>query len=236
MENRQNAMRPTLVIDDEAPSRAFIDRRSAGRALASAMKRLRLPARGVVLGLPRGGVPVAYEVARALRFPLDVLVVRKIGMPGNPEFAIGAIASGGVAVREPALEGRPRIDGISFGELAQAEERELERRELAYRGTHGMRDLTGQTVLLVDDGLATGATMIAAIRAARKAHARRVIAAAPVASDDAAARVSSEADDTLFLKIPAYLSCIGEWYDDFHQVDDSEVRELLDKAGDAHGH
>src|SRR5690242_13734551 len=101
------------------PARAFIDRHGAGRALALAMKRLRLPAPAIVLGLPRGGVPVAYEVARALRFPLDVLVVRKIGMPGNPEFAIGAIASGGVTVREPALEGYPRITGIQFDELAQ---------------------------------------------------------------------------------------------------------------------
>lgn len=225
-------MKSPLALDDGAPARSFIDRHSAGRALASAMKRLRLPAHGVVLGLPRGGVPVAYEVARALRFPLDVLVVRKIGMPGNPEFAIGAIASGGVAVREPALEGYPRMGGISFDELAQAEERELERRELAYRGCRGMRDLTAQTVLLVDDGLATGATMIAAIRAARKAGATRVIVAAPVASDEGAARVSSEADDTLFLKIPAYLTCIGEWYDDFHQVSDAEVYELLEKSRD----
>jgi predicted phosphoribosyltransferase len=200
------------------------------------MKRLRLPARAIVLGLPRGGVPVAYEVARTLHLPLDVLVVRKIGMPGNAEFAIGAIASGGVAVREPALEGLPRLAGIQFDELAQAEERELERRELVYRGSRGMADLAGRTAVLVDDGLATGATMLAAIRAARKAGARRVVAAAPVASDEAAARVGSEADEVKFLKIPACLNCIGEWYDDFQQVDDREVCKLLAKAGDDHGH
>jgi putative phosphoribosyl transferase len=128
------------------------------------------------------------------------------------------------------------MSGIQFDELAQAEERELERRELTYRGRQGARDVTGQTVLLIDDGLATGATMIAAIRAVRKAGARQVIVAAPIASDDGAARVSDEADDTLFLKIPAFLNCIGEWYDDFRQVDDDEVCALLEQAGDEHGH
>src|SRR5689334_22591363 len=154
-------MKSPLALDSGAAARPFIDRHSAGSGLADAMKRLRLPARAIVLGLPRGGVPVAYEVARALHFPLDVLVVRKIGMPGDPEFAIGAIASGGVAVREPALEGHPRIAGIQFDELAQAEHRELERRELAYRGRRGLAHLTGKTAVLIDDGLATGATMIA---------------------------------------------------------------------------
>jgi putative phosphoribosyl transferase len=173
---------------------------------------------------------VAFEVARALRIPLDVLVVRKIGMPGNPEFAIGAIASGGVVVREPRVEGYTRIPAIQFDELARAEQHELARRELAYRRGRRPLGLTGHTALIVDDGLATGATMIAAIRAARQAGAHKVIAAAPVASDEAAARVSGEADDTLFLTIPAYLGCIGEWYDDFRQIEDAEVCELLEQA------
>jgi predicted phosphoribosyltransferase len=183
----------------------------------------------VVLALPRGGVPVAFEVARALHLPLDALVVRKIGMPDNPEFAIGAIAWGGVIVREPGLEGQ-RLPASQFEALAQTERRELERRERAYRGRRGPLDLAGRTALIVDDGLATGATMIAAIRAARQAGAQNVIAAAPVTSDDAAARVGAEADDTLFLKIPAYFSCIGEWYDDFRQIEDDEVCTLLDRA------
>jgi predicted phosphoribosyltransferase len=229
-------MKSPLALNDGTPPRTFVDRRGAGRALANAMKRLRPASPVVVLGLPRGGLPVAYEVARALHCPLDVLIVRKIGMPGDPEVAIGAIASGGVCVHEPGLEQAPRIAGIEFDELARTEARELERRELAYRGSRGAPDLAGQTVLLIDDGLATGATMIAAIRAARKAHATRVIAAAPVASEEGATRVSREADATMFLKIPAYLNCIGEWYDDFHQVDDEEVRALLDKSGDEHGH
>lgn len=218
------------AISDRAPSRTFIDRRSAGRALASAMKRLRLPARTVVLALPRGGVPVAFEVARALHFPLDVLVVRKVGMPANPEFAIGAIASGDVVVREPGLQGWPRLSALQFDELASAEKHELARREIAYRGDRAPPDLAGATAVLIDDGLATGATMIAALRSARKAGAKRVIVAAPVASDDAAARVTGEADDAVFLKIPADLSSIGEWYDDFHQVGDAEVCTLLEKA------
>jgi putative phosphoribosyl transferase len=196
-----------------------------------------LPARTIVLGLPRGGVPVAFEVAKALRAPLDVLVVRKIGMPANPEFAIGAIAAGGVLVRETALEGLPRIPPFQFEQLVLTERRELDRRERAYRADRGPLDLAGRTVLLVDDGLATGATMIAAIRATRQAGAQTVIAAAPVASDEAAARVGAEADKTLFLKIPAYLGAIGEWYDDFRQIEDDEVCALLDRAtGEHHDH
>jgi predicted phosphoribosyltransferase len=212
------------------PPRSFIDRRDAGLALARAAKRLRLLPRTVVLGLPRGGVPVASEVARGLRVPLDVLVVRKIGMPANPEFAIGAIAAGGTVVREPDLEGLPRISAFQFDELVQAQKRELLRRERAYRGGRGPLDLVDRPVLIVDDGLATGATMIAAIRAARQAGASQVIAAAPVASGEAAARIDAEADATLFLKIPAYLSSIGEWYDDFHQIEDDEVCALLEKS------
>lgn len=209
--------------------RTFADRRSAGMALAKAMGRLQLPSSAVVLGLPRGGVPVAFEIARVRRAPLDVLVVRKIAMPGAPELAIGAIATGGVVVRESGLEGRLRLAGIAFDELVRAERRELDRRERVYRAGAGPLDLQGQTAILVDDGLATGATMLAAIRAARKAGATRVVAVAPVASDEAAALTRHEADDTLYLKIPAHLDSVGEWYDDFHQLDDADVCDLLQR-------
>jgi len=217
-----------LAIDG-APPRTFIDRRNAGLALASAAKRLRLPASTIVLALPRGGVPVAFEVAKALQAPLDVLVVRKIGMPANPEFAIGAVAPGDVLVREAGLVGFPRIPAFQFEEFVQRERRELDRRERAYRGARGPLDLHGHTALLVDDGLATGATMIAAIRAARRAGAQTVIASAPVASEDAATLIGGEADKTLFLETPAHLSSIGEWYDDFGQIEDDEVSALLER-------
>ena len=213
-----------------APDRTFTDRHSAGVALAKAAKRLGLPTRPMVLGLPRGGVPVAFELARVLHAPLDVLVVRKIGLPGNPELAIGAIASGGIVIREPCLDELPGVPPFHFEELAQTQWRELVRRERTYRGTRELLDLAGGTVLIVDDGLATGATMIAALRAARRAGAQKVIAAAPVASEVAAARVDAEADETLFLRIPPYLSSIGEWYDDFRQIEDDEVCALLERA------
>ncbi len=182
----------------------------------------------MVLGLPRGGVPVAYEVARALGAPLDVIVVRKIGLPGQPELAIGAIASGGIAVREHAAERYIDALDLPFEQLASEEHAELERRERTYRPNAPPLQLDGQTALLVDDGLATGCTMLAAIRAARGAGAASVVVAAPIASDEAAALVGGEADATVILKTPAYLFSIGQWYDSFEQVQDAEVCALLE--------
>ena len=206
----------------------FADRRQAGRLLAEQVCRLALPPPILVLGLPRGGVPVAYEVARALAAELDVLVVRKIGMPGQPELAIGAIAAGGIVVREPSVEQFPGL-AARFEQLVQRERPELERRERAYRGDKPPFDLHGRTVVLVDDGLATGATMLAAIRAARKAGAAHVAVAAPVASDEAAALVTAEADDVAIVQTPALLMGVGAWYRDFEQIEDAEVRRLLDQ-------
>ena len=212
----------------------FADRAAAGAELASAVRELILPAPLIVLGLPRGGVVVAYEVARQLHAPLDVLVVRKIGSPTQREFAIGAIATGGVLIREPAaalLDSEAR----EFEKLADAERVELERRERTYRAGLAPLDLRGATAILVDDGLATGSTMLAAVRAARRLGASMVVAAAPVGSDEAAARLAGEADHVAVLRIPPMLHAVGEWYDDFTQVEDEEVRELLKRAHAAHG-
>ena len=164
--------------------------------------------------------------------PVDVLVVRKIGMPGQPELAIGAIASGGILVREPGGTGQHWLDA-HFERLAQRELAEVERRERAYRGGLPPLDLRGRTVVLVDDGLATGATMVAAIRAARQAGAHHVVVAAPVASDEAVARVRAEADQVAIVQTPKFLYVIGAWYEDFDQVEDAEVRHLLALARSA---
>jgi predicted phosphoribosyltransferase len=207
-------------------SRVFADRSAAGRELAGAVLKLKLRPPVLVLGLPRGGVPVAYEVARALHAPLDVLVVRKIGMPGQPELAIGAIASGDVIVREADMAG---LD-IPFEQIAKRERVELERREQAYRAGLPPLDLPGRAVVLVDDGLATGATMVAAVRAARKAGAASVVVAAPVASDSAVALVGAEADQLAILEIPPFLLSIGAWYANFEQIEDAEVCALLERG------
>jgi predicted phosphoribosyltransferase len=207
--------------------RPFADRRAAGRQLAAAVARLRLQAPVVVLGLPRGGVPVAVEVAQVLRAPLDVMLVRKVGMPGQPELALGAVATGAVTVREPLDYGGLEPGTQEFAALAERERRELVRREQLYRAGRPPLELAGKTVVLVDDGLATGATMLAAVRAARKAGAATVVAAAPVASDEAAARIGAECEQLVILEIPSSLHAIGEWYLDFGQVEDSEVCELL---------
>jgi putative phosphoribosyl transferase len=209
--------------------RRFLTRHSAGVELARVVQRLTLQPPLLVLGLPRGGVPVAYEVARALRAPLDVVVVRKIAMPNQPELAIGAIATGGILVRQPD-DATTLVDDVTFEQLARHERIELERRERAYRAGLPPLDLTNATIILVDDGIATGCTMIAAVRAARKAGAARVVVATPVASDEAAALVAGEADNCIILQIPIHLSAIAEWYQEFEQVEDREVCNLLTRA------
>ena len=209
-------------------SHVFADRAAAGVALARELQRRVLEPPLIVLALPRGGVAVAYEVARMLRAPLDVMVVRKIGMPGQPELAIGAIASGGILVREPGLEKEfPELAG-SFDRLVEQERLELARRERVYRPGAGALELRGKSTILVDDGLATGSTMLAAIRAARNAGATAIIVAAPVASPQAAALVRREADATVILQTPGALFAIGQWYRNFEQLEDAEVCRLLE--------
>lgn len=178
-----------------------------------------------MLGLPRGGVPVAYEVAQLLKAPWDVMLVRKIGMPGQPELAIGAIASGNICVHEQRFE--KLIPAETFERLAKEQQHELERRERVYRANRPPLELKGKTVILVDDGIATGSTMLAAARAARKAHAATIIVAAPVASREAADLLRAEADSVVILQTPETLFAIGEWYQHFEQLEDEDVTRLL---------
>ena len=210
--------------------RVFADRAEAGRALAAELAAWRAAADTVVLGLPRGGVPVAYEIAIALGLPLDVLVVRKLGLPWQPELAMGAIASGGaVVVNQDVLRYLP-ADGNAFEAVRAREQRELERRERDYRGERPPLDMRGRTGILVDDGLATGATMEAAVRSLQAVGARRVVVAVPVASVEARDRIAAVADEIVCLEAPEFFSAVGQWYRDFGQTEDAEVRELLARA------
>jgi putative phosphoribosyl transferase len=205
--------------------RIFPDRATAGAALGRELQRRWLKPPLLVLGLPRGGVPVAYEVAQVLKAPLDVMLVRKIGMPGWPELAIGAIASGNIVVHKPPLE--EDIPAETFERLVEEQRRELERRERLYRAGRSPVELKGKTVILVDDGLATGSTMLAAVRAARKAEAAAIVVAAPVASREAAELLRTEADSVVILQMPEMLFAIGGWYQHFEQLEDDEVTALL---------
>ncbi len=210
----------------------FANRASAGRELAIVLDKYVDSPDVLVLGLPRGGVPVAFEVARALHAPLDVMIVRKIGAPGQPELAIGAIASGGVTViNEGLLQWFRDSQAI---ERAQAAERiELERREKAYRGTRPPLTLKERIVILVDDGAATGASMLAAVRAARQLGPRKVVVALPVAGSSACELLSKEADELVCLSAPSSFYAVGEWYADFGQTTDREVTELLARTDEA---
>jgi predicted phosphoribosyltransferase len=210
----------------------FRDRRDAGRLLAE-----RLAAETwhdpVILALPRGGVPVAFEIAQALHAPLDVLVVRKVGAPNHREFGIGAIAEGGVTIRDDSAV---RLVGVSlerFDRLASDERRELDRRVQHYRDDRSLPALDGRDVVLVDDGLATGVTAEAAIAAVHRSGARRIVLAAPVSAADTAARLS-ELAEVVCLATPERFMAVGEWYEDFGQTSDAEVLELLERAANPH--
>ena len=210
--------------------RIFRDREEAGRLLGASLAGYAGEGT-LVVGLPRGGVPVAAEVARALGAPLDVFVVRKLGVPFQPELAMGAIASGGVLVRnEPVLAMLP--DAEKALERARRREQEvIEERERRYRGQRPAQDPAGRTIIVVDDGVATGSTMKAAIRALKAAGARRVVAAVPVAPPDTLEELAELADDVVCLQAPPGFSAVGQWYEDFSQTSDDEVERLL-RAGD----
>lgn len=208
----------------------FKDRRDAGIALARLMQRTRRDwGDAVVLGLARGGVPVAYEVARVLQLPLDVFVVRKLGAPGHEELAMGAVASGGTRVVNERVVRELGILPEILEAVARREELEIERREQAYRDGVPPARIDGRTVILVDDGLATGASMLAAVRALRP-RVREVVAAVPVASEAACRELSREVDPMICLATPRNFMAVGMFYENFDPTTDGEVRELLAEA------
>jgi putative phosphoribosyl transferase len=209
------------------PHLPFRDRAEAGRVLGAKLSGRDWPKDSIVLGLPRGGVPVAFEVARALGLPLDVIVVRKLGVPGQPELAMGAIASGGVRVLDQALI---RLEGISQEDIdavAAREGQEAERREQLYRAGRRTLELRDRTVILVDDGLATGSTMLAAVKCVKSLEPSSVIVAVPVASRQACVHLRQVADECVCLAVPERFGAVGEWYQNFRQISDAEVRQLL---------
>lgn len=211
----------------------FTDRRDGGRQLADALAGYRDRDDVLVLGLPRGGVPVAYEVARALQAPLDVFVVRKLGAPGHEELAMGAIASGGARVLNRRVVDAYGVSEDDVQRVAEREGIELARREQAYRGERPPPDIEGRTVILVDDGLATGATMRAAILALREHGAERVVAAVPVSSVETCAAFEDLVDEMVCARTPDPFFAVGVWYEDFSATSDDEVRQLLKEAADA---
>jgi putative phosphoribosyl transferase len=208
----------------------FGDRRDAGRQLADALTPLAAED-PVVVALPRGGVPVAREVADALGAPLEVLAVRKLGAPHNPEYGIGAIAEGGTRVFDPEALAVLGIDGRALDAIAARESAELKRRVEAYRSGRPQMALAGRTAIVVDDGVATGVTDTAALRAIRKQRPRRLVLAVPVCAPDSLDRLRDEADDVVCLLAPAHLYGVGQWYRDFSQVSDREVVAALSAAG-----
>jgi putative phosphoribosyl transferase len=210
----------------------FLDRAHAGQYLATKLMEYRGRADVIVLALPRGGVPVGVEIARDLHVPVDVFLVRKLGVPGHPELAMGAIASGGVRVLNAHLISELGIPPAAIEEVSIRELAELERRDRLYRGERPPPRLGGRIVILVDDGLATGATMEAAIEAARLHHPARVIVAAPVGAHDTCARLKRLADDVVCAATPEPFRAVGLWYDRFDQTSDDEVIDLLRQAAD----
>jgi len=205
----------------------FRDRPESGRLLAAKLTAYANRPDVLVLALPRGGVPVAYEVARALQVPLDVFVVRKLGVPGHEELAMGALAPDGVRILNQEVVKALRIPGSIIDEVAAEELEELKRRERLYRGSRPPPDLRGRMVILVDDGLATGATMRAAIRALRQQQLARIVVAVPTASPDTCEALGTEADEVICAMTPRPFLSVGHWYDDFTQTTDEEVRRLL---------
>jgi predicted phosphoribosyltransferase len=205
----------------------FLDRYDAGRRLAGALSHYANQPDVLVLGLPRGGVPVAYEVARALHAPLDVFLVRKLGFPGHPELAMGAIATGGVRILDRQLIQMYGVPADAIELVTTQERQELARRERLYRDDRPPPDVRGRTAILIDDGLATGSTMRAAVEALREEGARRIVVAVPVAPIDTCEAMKDEVDEIVCAVTPEPFRAVGIWYADFGETTDEEVRELL---------
>ena len=208
----------------------FHDRTDAGRAVAAELTAYAGRSDLLVLALPRGGVPVAYEVARALGAPLDVFLVRKLGLPGHEEFAMGAIASGGIRLINEEVVREFGVTDAEIAAVSAAEERELERRQRQYRRDRPDLEIEGRTVMLVDDGLATGATMHAAVLALRQERPARIIVAVPVAAAETCDAFREIADDIVCAETPAPFYAVGLWYEDFSQTTDEEVQDLLNRS------
>jgi putative phosphoribosyl transferase len=211
-------------------NRRFRDRADAGRQLAEKLDAFAGRTDVIVLALPRGGVPIGYQVAKALNAPLDIFLVQKLGVPGHEEFAKGAIASGGVRVLNGQLVRQlPNAEAL-IEVVTQRETAELQRREREYRNGRPLLDVRGKTVILVDDGLATGSTMRAAVRALRKRDVAEIIVAVPVGAPEACAEFQDEVDEVVCLMMPRNFRAVGRFYQDFSQTTDNEVRELLARA------
>jgi putative phosphoribosyl transferase len=216
-----------MVSYPQRQEHPYADRRSAGHALADVMQQFAGRDDVVVLGLPRGGVPVAYEVAKSLAAPLDVFVVRKIGMPGHEEFAVGAIASGGTQILDEGLIQRYQVSELAVEAICRRERAELGRREQLYRQGRPLLVLEGRLVILVDDGLATGSTMRAAIQAVRGLKPSRIVVAVPVGAADTCRALARVADAVICPFMPEPFMAVGRWYGDFAPTTDDEVRALL---------
>ena len=208
----------------------FDDRMQAGKLLAERLDEYAGRTDVIVLALPRGGVPVGFEVAQALDVPLDILLVRKLGVPGHEEYAMGAIASGGMRVVNQDAVDMLGISDATLDAATQHEMQEITRREKLYRGDKPPPDLHGRTVIVVDDGLATGSTMLAAVRALRDSAAARVVVAVPVGAVETCERLRSEADEVICLRMPEPFRAVGLWYREFPQLADQEVIDLLARA------
>jgi putative phosphoribosyl transferase len=208
----------------------FRDRHEAGRLLAERLAAYTGRSDVVILALPRGGVPVAFEIAAVLHVPLDVMVVRKLGVPGHEELAMGAIASGGVQVVNQEVVRHLGLSQAVLESVAATEYQELTRRERVYRGSHGAAIVEGRTVILVDDGLATGSTMRAAVAALRRRGPTRIVIAVPTAAPETCEELKTEVDEIVCATTPTPFYGVGQWYDDFSQTTDEEVRDLLEQA------
>lgn len=211
-------------------SSPYADRAAAGQRLIKPLVQYRGRDDAIVLALPRGGVPVAWEVADALGLRLDLMLVRKLGVPSHPEVAMGAIASGAIQIRNDAALRAHHVDESAFDAVLQRETQELARREAHYRGSRPSVELKNQVVLLVDDGLATGASMMAAVHAVRLQNPSAIVVAVPVAPVETAEALRSEVDELVCPLMPEWMRSVGDWYEDFSQTPDERVVELLRKA------
>jgi putative phosphoribosyl transferase len=208
----------------------FRNREEAGQRLASRLSKYGSRDDVIVLGVPRGGIPVAFEVATALHLPLDIFVLRKLGVPGHEELAFGAVGSGGVRVLNSRVVQELGISQLDIASVTSAEREELERRERLYRGNRPPLDVLGRTVILVDDGIATGASLMAATHALRKMKPAAIVLATPIAPRTTCDRLRREVDEVVCVEMPEPFYGVGQFYDDFSQVSDEDVNQLLERA------